>query len=87
MTTAMNRQWRLAAHPTGMAKKSDLEWREEPIPVPGDGQVLVRNVYLSLDPTNRIWMYPFDTYMPSVRLGEVMRGVTLGVVNNHATAA
>jgi len=80
MSAGVNRQWRLAAHPVGMAKRSDLQWREEPIPVPGDGQVLVRNVYLSLDPTNRIWMYPFDTYMPSVRIGEVMRGITLGVV-------
>ena len=78
--TRVNRQWRLASHPVGMCKESDLEWREDPIPGPGDGQVLVRNIYLSLDPTNRVWMYPFDTNMPSVRLGEVMRGLTLGVV-------
>jgi NADPH-dependent curcumin reductase CurA len=58
MAVTMNRQWRLACHPVGMCKESDLEWREERIPVPGDGQVLVRNIYLSLDPTNRIWMYP-----------------------------
>jgi len=80
MSRGINRQWRLVAHPTGMAKKSDLEWREEPIPVPGDGQVLVRNVYLSLDPTSRVWMNEADSYMPSVRIGEVMRGLTLGVV-------
>jgi len=80
MNRAINRQWRLAAHPLGMARKSDLEWREEPIPVPGDGQVLVRNVYLSLDPTNRVWMNEADSYMPSVRIGEVMRGLTLSVV-------
>ncbi len=80
MNRAINRQWRLAARPIGMARKSDLEWREEPIPVPGDGQVLVRNVYLSLDPTNRVWMNEADSYMPSVRIGEVMRGLTLSVV-------
>jgi NADPH-dependent curcumin reductase CurA len=80
MNRAINRQWRLAAHPIGMARKSDLEWREEPIPAPGDGQVLVRNVYLSLDPTNRVWMNEADSYMPSVRIGEVMRGLTLSVV-------
>ena len=80
MNRAINRPWRLAAHPIGMARKSDLEWREEPIPVPGDGQVLVRNVYLSLDPTNRVWMNEADSYMPSVRIGEVMRGLTLSVV-------
>lgn len=80
MNRAINRQWRLAARPIGMARESDLEWREEPIPVPGDGQVLVRNVYLSLDPTNRVWMNEADSYMPSVRIGEVMRGLTLSVV-------
>jgi len=80
MAAPMNRQWRLAAFPVGMAKTSDFEWRKEPIPVPGDGQVLVRNIYLSLDPTNRVWCNDFDTYMPSVRIGEVMRGLTLGVV-------
>ena len=42
--------------------------------------MLARNVYLSLDPTNRLWMYEADTWMPSVRIGGVMRGLTLGVV-------
>jgi NADPH-dependent curcumin reductase CurA len=41
---------------------------------------LVRNIYLSLDPTNRIWMSDMDQYMPPVQIGDVMRGGTLGVV-------
>jgi len=48
--------------------------------VPGPGQVLVRTLYLSLDPTNRIWMSDMEQYMPPVNLGEVMRGGTLSVV-------
>ena len=46
----------------------------------GDGQVLVRTLYLSLDPTNRIWMSDMDQYMPPVEIGEIMRGGTIGVV-------
>ena len=47
---------------------------------PADGQVLVRNRYLSLDPTNRIWASGAQSYLPAMKLGEVMRGVTLGEV-------
>ena len=50
------------------------------LPEPGDGELLVRNVYLSLDPTHRIWMSDIDQYLPPVQIGEVMRGTTLGVV-------
>jgi NADPH-dependent curcumin reductase CurA len=80
MTRTVNRQWRLAARPVGAVRTSDLSWSEEPVPIPRSGQVLVRNIYLSLDPTNRPWMNEADTYMPAVAIGEVMRGLALGVV-------
>ena len=51
-----NQQWRLASRPQGLIKESDFEWREEAIPVPGDGELLVRIVYLSLDPAVRVWV-------------------------------
>ena len=76
----MNHQWRIAARPQGLVKESDFEWREEPTAKIGAGQILVRTVYLSLDPTNRGWMNPVDTYMPAIPLGAVMRGITMGVV-------
>src|SRR5690242_5800924 len=76
----VNRQWKLRARPLGRAKESDFEWSESTTPEPGDGQILVRIIYLSLDPTNRVWMEPVDTYMPMLPLGSVMRGVTIGVV-------
>ncbi len=75
-----NRQWILRHRPQGDIKPGDLELVEQPLPVPGPGQILVRNVYLSLDPTNRIWMSDMEQYMPPVQLGEVMRGGTIGVV-------
>ena len=52
-----------------------------------DGQIRVRNVYLSLDPTNRIWMQAADSYLPALPLGTVMRGVTLGVVDESRNPA
>ncbi len=76
----VNRQWRLKRRPVGDLKPGDLELVEAPKPVPGPGEVLVRHVYLSLDPTNRIWMSDMEQYMPPVELGDVMRGGALGVV-------
>src|SRR5690349_8055404 len=85
-----NRQWRLKRRPDGDIKPGDLELTETPKPVPANGEMLIRNVYLSLDPTNRIWMSDMDQYMPPVEVGDVMRGGTLGVVeqsNNPAFKA
>jgi NADPH-dependent curcumin reductase CurA len=80
MGAKINRQWRLVARPTGLIKESDFEWREEPVPTPSQGEILVRNIYLSLDPTNRLWTSDRESYMPPVEIGEVMRGMTIGVV-------
>lgn len=76
----VNRRWVLRRRPQGEIAPGDLELETAPVPEPGPGEVLVRNVYLSLDPTNRIWMSDIDQYMPPVELGEVMRGGTIGVV-------
>lgn len=75
----LNHQWRLAARPDGKVKESDFKWHEEAVPELADGQILIRNVYLSLDPTNRIWMAT-DSYLPAVKIGDVMRGATVGIV-------
>ena len=76
----VNRQWRLKKRPVGDVAPGDLELVSGPVPVPGPGQALVRNIYLSLDPPNRIWMSDMDQYMPPVEIGDVMRGGTIGVV-------
>ena len=79
-TATTNRQFRLAARPVGMPKRSDWELTTEPIPEPGDGQVLVQVLYLSLDPAMRGWMNEGRSYIPPVGIGEVMRASGAGRV-------
>jgi len=79
MSERKNRQWRLAARPVGNFKDSDFRWTEEPVRSLEDGEILVHSQYLSLDPTNRGWAAR-DTYLPAVKLGDVMRGGAIGVV-------
>jgi hypothetical protein len=78
MTTL--KRWVLRRRPVGEIQPGDLDFIEEPIRDLDDGEVLVRTLYLSLDPTNRIWMSDQDQYMPPVGLGDTMRGGSLGVV-------
>lgn len=80
MAGEVNRRFLLKRRPEGLFKREDFDRVEEDVPEPEDGQALVRNLYLSLDPTNRIWASEVDGYMPPVPLGEVMRGVGLGEV-------
>jgi NADPH-dependent curcumin reductase CurA len=74
----LNAQWRLAARPVGLPKRSDWEWVEEPAPEPADGQFLVALEYLSLDPAMRGWMNEARSYVPPVGIGEVMRAGGIG---------
>jgi NADPH-dependent curcumin reductase CurA len=76
----VNRQWLLASRPEGMVSPDNFEWRESPLPEVGDGQFLVRNLYLSLDPAMRGWMSNMASYIPPVEIGEVMRGGTVARV-------
>jgi NADPH-dependent curcumin reductase CurA len=74
-----NRQWILKSRPQGLVERANFEWREEPVPMMRDGQFLVRNLWLSCDPTQRPWM-EHDTYIPAVPLGDVMYSVSAGRV-------
>lgn len=71
---------RLVSRPEGLPKTSDFELVHQAIHPPGDGEVMVENVYLSLDPAMRGWMEDRPSYIPPVGLGEVMRGITTGRV-------
>jgi NADPH-dependent curcumin reductase CurA len=72
MTAAdKNRHWVLSARPKEMVERENFEWREEPVPQVGEGEFLVRNLWLSCDPAQRAWM-EIDTYIPALPLGEVM---------------
>lgn len=80
MAQRINHQWRLAARPVGKIKESDFQWAEEPVAELKDGQVLIRNLYLSLDPANRGWVREEGSYMAPIPLGSVMLGGAVGVV-------
>ena len=67
--TTTNHQFRLAARPVGMPKDSDWKLTEEPVREPADGEVLIRILYLSLDPAMRGWMADRPSYLPPVGLG------------------
>jgi NADPH-dependent curcumin reductase CurA len=74
-----NRRWVLAKRPTGVVRREHFDWQEEPVPSIGEGEFLVRNLWLSCDPTQRGWM-EFDTYIPMLPLGEVMASGAAGEV-------
>jgi NADPH-dependent curcumin reductase CurA len=72
-----NRQITLAARPIGLPKESDFRLVESPVPTPGPDEVLVRTLYLSLDPYMRGRMNDAKSYAPPVQIGEVMVGGTV----------
>ena len=78
--TAVNRQYRLKQRPEGRVARSDFELVEAPVPRVPAGGLLVRVRFLSIDPTNRVWLKDIPQYMPPVALGEVMRSYGVGEV-------
>ena len=80
MTDLTNRQFLLAKRPVGAATRDTFTYQEIPVGQPVEGQVLVKNEYLSLDPAMRGWMNEGKSYIPPVGLGEVMRALGVGKV-------
>lgn len=76
----MNKQITLAARPVGFPKESDFKLVESPLPSPESGQILVRALYLSVDPYMRGRMNAAKSYAPPVELGRVMVGGVVGQV-------
>ncbi|MEY2885013.1 MAG: hypothetical protein RL490_2737 [Pseudomonadota bacterium] len=72
--------WRLAQRPVGDIADGDLVYGAEALPPLADGEFLLQVIYLSLDPTNRIWMSDQEQYMPPVEVGAPMRGGVCGRV-------
>ncbi len=77
---SMNRQLRVKAWPQGLPAPEDFELVEAPMPAPGEAQVLIRNLWLSIDPYYRHALGPRFVGTPFRRPGDVMMGVTLGEV-------
>ena len=79
-----NKQFKLASRPVGNATRSNFEYLETAIPTAGEGEILVKTLYISLDPAMRGWMNEGKSYIPPVAIGEVMRAGTLGeVIASH----
>ena len=76
----MNRQIVLKKRPVGMPRPGDFALQDVPIPEPGDGEVLTRTLWLSLDPYMRGRMNEGPSYAAPVHLGGVMVGGTVGAV-------
>jgi NADPH-dependent curcumin reductase CurA len=75
-----NKAWTLASRPTGWVKEDNFKLLESPLPQPKDGEVLVKNLWLSLDPYMRGRISDAKSYVKGVDIGEVMVGQTVGEV-------
>ena len=84
-----NHQVRLASRPVGLPTRANWSFAEETVTEPGPGDVLVKTLYLSLDPAMRGWMNEGKSYIPPVEINAVMRAGGVGRViasNNPAFA-
>lgn len=76
----MNKQILLVERPEGMVKDTDFKITETEIPLLKEGELLIQNKYISLDPAIRGWMNKGTTYIKGVELGEVMRAFGAGEI-------
>lgn len=75
-----SREWHLVARPQGWPTPDDFALREAPVSQPADGEVLVRNLYFSVDPYMRGRMDDVKSYVPPFQLDQPMDGAAVGVV-------
>jgi NADPH-dependent curcumin reductase CurA len=68
-----NRRMVLAERPSGMVDESTVRLEEVDVPQPGDGEMLARVRYVSIDPTIRTWMDDAPGYLPPIQIDEVVR--------------
>ncbi|MGP3956109.1 NADP-dependent oxidoreductase [Nonomuraea sp. 3N208] len=77
---SVNREIRLASRPVGEPGLENFELVEVEVPEPGEGQVLVRNTWMSVDPYMRGRMNDAASYIPPFQLGVAMEGSAIGEV-------
>ena len=80
MSNTKNVEIRLASRPRGWVTGDNFERTESPVPEPAEGEVLVRNIYLSVDPYMRGRMNDAKSYVPPFGIGEVLQGGVVGQV-------
>jgi NADPH-dependent curcumin reductase len=74
----LNHAFRLASRPVGLPTRDNWQLTEQPVGDPGEGEALVRVLFISLDPAMRGWMNDARSYVPPVAIGEVMRAFAVG---------
>ncbi|MFT4614958.1 MAG: NADPH-dependent curcumin reductase CurA [Bacteroidia bacterium] len=81
-TTAntLNRQYYLESRPQGQPTATDVPFRDVPVPEPDEGEVVLRNLYISLDPAIRGWMGDDPNYIEPIALGDAVRSTIIGRV-------
>ena len=75
-----NQKWILKQRPTGLVDESNFEFIEEELPSVKDGEILIQNEYLSVDPTQRMWLTDMPGYLPPIQIDEVIRSGGMGRV-------
>jgi NADPH-dependent curcumin reductase CurA len=86
MRQRVNRQVRLKSRPSAVPQAEHFEIVEAPVPDPSNGQVLVRNIYVSVDPAMRGWVSAVANYSEPVALGAVMRSLAVGRVEESRSS-
>jgi NADPH-dependent curcumin reductase CurA len=76
----INRQVRLVSRPTGIAQAENFAIRETPVAPPAEGQILVRNTFLSVEPAMRGWIADRGNYSAPMAIGSVMRALAVGEI-------
>src|ERR1700681_1766938 len=80
VSSAVNRQVLLRSRPDGIPQAENFEVVETALPEPGEGEVLVRNRFLGVEPAMRGWVSAVANYAEPVALGAVMRAFAAGEV-------
>lgn len=76
----INRRVVLRSRPSDVPKPQNFELIEDEAPSPGPNQMLVRNLYFSMEPAIRGWLDDRESYMPPIAIGEAIRSPTMGRV-------
>src|SRR6266446_4568682 len=80
MSTTVNQQVWLKSRPTGIPQAENFALRDGEVPQISEGEVLVRNHFLSADPAMRGWINDSSNYWPQVSIGETLRAFAVGEV-------
>jgi len=80
MNKQINREIRLKSRPVGIPRESDFEVVETAVPSPGENQLLVQNLYMSVDPYMRGRMIERKSYIPPFQIGQTLEGGSVGRV-------